>query len=150
MADKKDSAQFARALGDCDIEVQCQLYPFLLPVDFRQLRNTLAAYLMAIREAGYNLAGINLVLCADAEIWEYNKKFLACPGPTNILSFPGDSMPGALILSLTSCNREAMIYGQEEKEYLFFLLAHGCAHLAGFEHGDSMDQFIDYLLVNTL
>ena len=89
---------------------------------------------------GRPLAGIELHLVTDAAMARANARHLGCTGPTNVLSFPGASdMPGALLLSLDTLDRECLLYGQEPREHLLRLLAHGVGHLAGLDHGPEMD-----------
>jgi len=91
---------------------------------------------------------LSLTLVDDAGVAALNEKFLRCTGPTNILSFPeGDpDCPeelGALFLSVETLAREAFLYGQEPREHLARLLAHGILHLAGHDHGPEMDALTD-------
>ena len=85
---------------------------------------------------------VELVLMRDGEIAALNAAHLGCTGPTNILSFPdsaGGGRLGALALSVDTLRRECRLYGQPPAEYARRLLAHGLAHLCGYDHGPSMD-----------
>ena len=76
----------------------------------------------------------------DACIARANQRYMGCTGPTNVLSFPGDeSLPGVMLLSLDTLNRECLLYGQDPAEHLLRLLAHSVGHLAGYDHGEEMD-----------
>ncbi len=89
---------------------------------------------------GRPLAGVELYLVTDAAMARANMRHMGCTGPTNVLSFPGgDAMPGTLLLSLDTLDRECLLYGQEPSEHLLRLLAHGMGHLAGLDHGPGMD-----------
>jgi len=57
---------------------------------------------------------------------------------------------GALALSLDAVAREAFLYGQDPVEHGLRLLAHGLAHLAGYDHGPDMDAFADTALAAAL
>lgn len=97
---------------------------------------------------GLTCCRLSLTLVDDAGVAALNAKFLRCPGPTNILSFPeGDpECPeelGALFLSVETLAREAFLYGQDPREHLARLLAHGILHLAGHDHGPEMDALTD-------
>ena len=118
-------------------------------------RRELTAVLAVMRATG-NLASmpLELTLTDDAFISETNAASLDCPGPTNILAFPpfaglgpssGTEFPGTglLLLSLDTLQREAFLYGQDTAEHALRLLAHGMAHLAGFDHGPVMDVFAE-------
>lgn len=80
---------------------------------------------------------IELILTSDNEISRQNYKFMGVKGPTNILSFPLEQ-GGCLLLSLDTLQRECRIYGQNLREYLCRMLAHGMAHLKGYDHGEAM------------
>ena len=91
---------------------------------------------------GRPLAGVELYLITDAAMARANARHMDCAGPTNVLSFPGAAgMPGTLLLSLDTLERECLLYGQEPREHLLRLLAHGMGHLAGLDHGPGMDAF---------
>jgi len=84
----------------------------------------------------------------DAEIARLNAEFLGLPGPTNVLSFPADDPErpgylGEIALSVDTLTREAALYGQDPAAHLVRLLAHGLLHLAGFEHGQVMEEMTD-------
>lgn len=94
----------------------------------------------AAADIGRPLAGVELHLLTDSAMAEVNAAHLSCPGPTNVLSFPGGpGMAGTLLLSLDTLERECLFYGQAPREHLLRLLAHGMAHLAGLDHGPEMD-----------
>jgi probable rRNA maturation factor len=108
------------------------------------------------RELNSSLPGntlLELALIGDAEMAHLNESYLHCPGPTNILAFPSGefflqkaSRPtslGWLALSPVTVCREAMLYGQSLPAYTLRLLAHGFAHLLGYEHGGLMHGACD-------
>jgi probable rRNA maturation factor len=91
---------------------------------------------------------LELALVSDAEMARLNELYLRCPGPTNILAFPSGEFSlrkaprlkslGWLALSPFTVRREAMLYAQNLQAYTLRLLAHGFAHLLGYEHGELM------------
>ena len=92
---------------------------------------------------------VELALMHDTEIAALNASYLCCAGPTNILSFPAspeDAGLGGLALGLETWRREARLYGQEAEEHARRLLAHGLAHLLGYDHGWAMDDCCAFLL----
>lgn len=94
----------------------------------------------AAAACGRPVASVDLYLVTDAAMAAANEEHLGCQGPTNVLSFPGaPGLPGTLLLSLDTLDRECLLYGQEPEEHLLRLLAHGVAHLAGLDHGPEMD-----------
>ena len=92
---------------------------------------------------------VRLLLVRDGEIAALNAVWLGCPGPTNILSFP-DGLPGSgdLALSLDALRRESRLYAQDEAAYARLLLAHGLAHLQGYEHGPEMENLCRKMLAS--
>ena len=79
------------------------------------------------------------VLKAAHIIADANARLMGCAGPTNILTFPGDgSLPGELLLSLDTWERECRLYRQPPLSHLLRLLAHGMAHMTGLDHGPEM------------
>ena len=110
------------------------------PLDRREVRAALEAMCAAVAAACRPLAGVDLYLIDDAAMARANGRHLGCPGPTNVLSFPGGvEMPGTLLLSLDTLRRECLFYGQEPGRHLLRLLAHGMGHLAGLDHGPAME-----------
>ncbi len=115
-------------------------YPWLLPVSLRQLNKLVSRLCSQLEKYGHVPGFIDLYLVNDKYIASANKEYLGCPGPTNILSFPGDStVPGILLLSLDTFFRELKLFGQKQNDHLLFLLCHGLLHLVGFDHGMEMD-----------
>lgn len=128
------------------------------PLDKREFM----AVVHAMRDAcGIAHVPVECALTDDAGIAEANAAFLQCYGPTNILSFPAtdtlhDNAPhksetlheahvptALLLLSVDTLAREAFLYGQDTTDHALRLLAHGMAHLAGFDHGPAMDAVQD-------
>ena len=132
-----------------------------LPFCRAELRSALAAML-----AGAGPAELDLVLVRDGAMSAYNRRYMACHGPTNVLSFPldeplaetegtpTDALPdgnapvqlGSLVLSVDTLHREARLYGQDLREHCLRLLAHGLGHLAGYDHGPEMDSLCTDML----
>lgn len=111
-------------------------------------RELLALVKTLLAVLGLTGCRLSLTLVDDVGVAALNAKFLRCPGPTNILSFPeGDpECPeelGALFLSVETLARETFLYGQDPREHLARLLAHGLLHLAGHDHGQEMDALTD-------
>jgi probable rRNA maturation factor len=106
---------------------------------------------------------LELALLSDAEMAELNESYLDCAGPTNVLAFPAPdaswrntpdkkNLPhqslhkslgqtlGWMALAPVTLRREALLYKQNLSTYTLRLLAHGFAHLMGYEHGELMDE----------
>ena len=52
---------------------------------------------------------------------------------------------GTLVLSVDTLERECILYGQTQDEHATHLLAHGLAHLLGYDHGETMQQLTELL-----
>jgi probable rRNA maturation factor len=97
-----------------------------------------------LRMLSPQVADVELVFARDAEIAELNVRYLRRRGPTNCLAFPaggraGVLFGGSLFVSLDALHRECLLYGQAPAAHLRRLLAHGLAHVAGFDHGAEME-----------
>ena len=89
---------------------------------------------------------VEIRLVGDREMAELNLRFLGCHGPTNVLSFPageGEEGLGQIVLSVDTLPREVFLYGQVPQEHMSRLLAHAFLHLAGFDHGEVMDELTE-------
>ena len=111
-----------------------------IPLDRRELELALGGFGRTLTERGWVLPErIALRLADDAHVAGANARCMACSGPTNILTFPGDaSLPGELLLSLDTWERECRFYHQPPLRHLLRLLAHGMAHMAGLDHSPEM------------
>ena len=90
--------------------------------------------------------GVQLIVAGDGDMAAVNLRNLGCFGPTNILSFPGENGElGTLFLSVDTLERESVLYGQDVLVHARRLLAHGMAHISGFDHGPDMDAFCAWL-----
>ncbi len=63
---------------------------------------------------------------------------------------PPIPMLGSLAMAVETVQREAFLYGQELSAYTVFLLAHGFAHLLGYDHGPAMDAIMERMGQGTL
>ncbi len=116
---------------------------YKLPFSPAELTAALEAMLAACGGPGLPL---EISLVDDAAMAEHNSRFLGCPGPTNVLSFPAppvapgkEPSPALLLLSADTLLRESLLYGQNPAEHALRLLAHGVVHLLGLDHGPAME-----------
>lgn len=108
-----------------------------------------ALFAVMLEKAACPGASVELTLLDDAAMESLHGRSLGCPGPTNILAFPAkntlhasvntDARIGSLALSVDTLRRECFLYGQDLREHCIRLLAHGLAHLMGYDHGPAMD-----------
>ncbi len=76
-----------------------------------------------------------------AEAAELNRRYRGRSGPTNVLSFPFDGMPGVdlpLLGDIVVCApvvvREAREQGKPERAHWAHIVVHGVLHLLGYDH----------------
>jgi probable rRNA maturation factor len=58
----------------------------------------------------------------------------------NVLSFPLDPTHGELYLCPEIAYPEAKDFNLTKDGYIAFLFIHGCLHLKGYDHGDTMES----------
>lgn len=119
------------------------LYQFILPFSRNELRNILQgmqqSFYKQLPDAFFPYLEIYFV--TDAKIASCNDSHMGRIGPTNILTFPfSKNLPGTLVLSLDTLQRECLLYGQNISRHLVFLLAHGLAHIRGDDHSSPFFQ----------
>lgn len=83
---------------------------------------------------------VSLVFADDAFVQALNKQYCCKDKPTNVLSFPMDSvvagiwMAGDIVLSFDTIYQEATLQHKTIEAHLAHLLVHGALHLKGFDH----------------
>ena len=123
-------------------------------INEKRIRNILKDFLNRLFE---NQRGISVLITNDSEIQKLNKQFRKKDYPTDILSWtynvvegeiPGpelnesqeENIAGELAVSAESISNQASENGWDFETELIRLLAHGCAHLAGWNHEESGKQ----------
>lgn len=114
----------------------------------KQLEEILKVFLKNLFK---NERGLSLYLTNDAEIQKLNQQFRGKDSPTDILSWPYSEdkldldfpivedtdefeLAGDLVVSVERVQKQAEENGWNFETELIRLLAHGCAHLAGWDH----------------
>ncbi|WP_200763906.1 rRNA maturation RNase YbeY [Nitrosophilus alvini] len=81
---------------------------------------------------------IELILTDDEEIKKINKEFRGIDQPTDVLSFPLQDTPGAMlgviVISLDHLLEAAQRYGHTPSEEFALLFIHALLHLLGMDH----------------
>ncbi|MDX9820991.1 MAG: rRNA maturation RNase YbeY, partial [Syntrophales bacterium] len=79
----------------------------------------------------------------DAEIRDFNRKYLARDSATNVISFSmregefsdvNPSLLGDIVISVDTALRDAEREGISLEDELDYLLIHGILHLLGYDH----------------
>lgn len=85
-------------------------------------------------------ATLTILLTNDAEVHTLNRDYRGKDKPTNVLSFPDDSVVngvtqlGDIALAYETLAREAEEQGKKLKHHLAHLTIHGVLHLLGYDH----------------
>lgn len=121
-------------------------------LDEAALRDALERFLALLGHAG---AGLSLLLADDAALRALNREHRGLDRPTDVLSWsylepgqaarpaPADEPPplaGELALSLERAAAQATENGWDLPTEVLRLLAHGCAHVAGYDHGTDAEE----------
>lgn len=122
-------------------------------INQNQLEEVLKVFL---KNLFINERGLSLYLTDDKEIQKLNLKFRGIDSPTDILSWSyaddRDSdlsqvqctnemeLAGDLVVSEERVREQAAENGWDFDTELIRLLAHGCAHLAGWDHERSAEE----------
>ena len=131
----------------CDEEFQCL-------INEKRIRNILKDFLNRLFDSQ---RGISVLITNDTEIQKLNKQFRKKDYPTDILSWTYDvgggelagpelnklqeeNIAGELAVSAEHVSKQASENGWDFETELIRLLAHGCAHLAGWDHEESRKQ----------
>jgi len=85
---------------------------------------------------------VSVVLVNDRRMAALNKEFTGREGPTDVLSFPGETDPrektaylGDIVISTGRAEDQARERGLRTGDEIKLLLIHGFLHLLGYDHG---------------
>jgi len=123
-------------------------------INEKRIRNILKEFLNRLFESQ---RGISVLITNDAGIQKLNKQFRKKDYPTDILSWTYDvgegeiserelnesqqeNIAGELAISAERVSKQASENGWDFETELIRLLAHGCAHIAGWNHEESEKQ----------
>ena len=132
------------------IQIRCEK-GFEKLINENRIRNILKNFLNTLFDSK---KGISVLITNDEEIQILNKQFLKKDYPTDILSWTYDldegeivipeikksrvqNIVGEMAVSAERIRKQASENGWDFETELIRLLAHGCAHLAGWDHEKS-------------
>ncbi|MEA3289826.1 MAG: rRNA maturation RNase YbeY [Campylobacterota bacterium] len=85
-----------------------------------------------------NVTEIELIVTDNSEIQEINLTSRGKDKPTDVLSFPYETMPnapiGSIVISKEFVQQYAKEYGHSAQEEFNLLFIHGILHLIGYDH----------------
>jgi len=82
---------------------------------------------------------LSLVFIGKARAATLNKTYRKKTYSPNVLSFPLDERTGEIFICPQVATSEAAKFDLTPDNYVAFLFIHGCLHLKGLGHGDTMD-----------
>ena len=113
----------------------------------------MAALTRFLRELGHAGAGLSVLLADDARLLALNRAHRGLERPTDVLSwsygaggYANAGAPGAppllgeLALSLQRAAVQAAENGWPLRTEVLRLLAHGCAHVVGYDHESDAEE----------
>ena len=99
----------------------------------------LARFLARAQRAAGLRGEVNVLLAANPEIRDLNRRYRGKDRATDVLSFPtdggsGKGFAGDIAISAEMAARNARRFGHAPADELKILLLHGVLHLAGYDH----------------
>ena len=91
---------------------------------------------------------LNVVICDNEMIKDYNNRYRNIDRETDVLSFPSDEEGelGDILISLPKAESQAEEYGHSLKRELSFLLCHGILHCSGYDHMTKEEETVMFNL----
>jgi probable rRNA maturation factor len=100
------------------------------PVSVRRL----ARFLRFVAEREGVTGEVGVWICRDDEIAELHERFQGIPGPTDVMSFPGEPpYLGDIAVSAETAALQAAEVGHGVGREIAFLTVHGFLHLIGYD-----------------
>jgi probable rRNA maturation factor len=69
-----------------------------------------------------------------------NSTYRGKDSTTNVLSFPLSDISGEITFDLLKVKSDAPLFDMPYSKFLKYLFIHGCLHLKGYEHSDTMEK----------
>jgi probable rRNA maturation factor len=83
---------------------------------------------------------LSLVFIGKTRAASLNRTYRGKTYSPNVLSFPLDEKTGEIFICPQVAASEAAKFNLSPRGYVGFLFIHGCLHLKGLDHGDTMDK----------
>lgn len=83
---------------------------------------------------------LSLTFVGPAKAQKLNLTYRQKDYVPNVLSFPLDATAGEIIICPTVAKTQAEDFDLSTEGYIAYLFIHGCVHLKGHDHGDTMDK----------
>jgi len=111
-----------------------------LPIDPGEVID-LVRYALEAEEAS---GAIEVAFVDDAMIAELHERFLGVAGPTDVITFPHDDLPGEdgypslgeIVVSTDTALRQAPEFGCDPVAEAYLYVVHGVLHLLGWDDGE--------------
>ena len=93
---------------------------------------------------------LSILLTGDAAVAELNARWRGKEGPTNVLSFRGDTtlgtgapvLLGDVVIAFETLHAEALSAEIPATDHLRHLVIHGVLHLLGYDHENDIDAAV--------
>ncbi len=82
---------------------------------------------------------LSLSFVGESRAQAFNMQYRKKDYVPNVLSFPLDEKNGEIIICPKVAKSEAKKFNLTVDGYIAYLFIHGCVHLKGHDHGDTMD-----------
>jgi probable rRNA maturation factor len=107
------------------------------PFKVEQLERLLTSAVIAQQRQGE----IGVWICSDDEIADLHQRFMGIMGPTDVISFPGDSpYLGDVAVSFETAALQAEDTNQPVAREIAYLVLHGMLHLLGYDDVTPSDR----------
>ena len=83
---------------------------------------------------------LSLVFVGKTRAATLNQQYRGKSYSPNVLSFPLDNKTGEIFICPQIAASEAARFDLSPQGYVGYLFIHGCLHLKGLDHGDTMDK----------
>ncbi len=119
------------------LTVELQVSPGIFLPSIERLKELLQ--FAAEQEGAWGELG--LWICRDEEIAELHARYQGIPGPTDVLSFPGDPpYLGDIAVSADTAAAQAREVGHSARREIAYLALHGLLHLLGYDDLDDASR----------